>query len=282
MHCLFCKCESHDSKTKEHIVPESLGNTKNILPPGFVCDKCNNYFSIKVEKPFFELKEIQALRFQECIPNKSGRYQVIDGILNGQALVKLTRIGLRGEIVGSVLCESNDAFEQIISREKGQMIIPAFLDQSKLENSTVVSRFVAKIALEAFAQRLNSVEALDYLVNHNGLDPIREHARFGRTPDWPCSIRRIYSIQSHFCDSNIQDSQILYEYDFLVINTGTSIEDGKEVVSMIVFFVIALFGLEFAINMVEPDIEGYHQWLAAHNSESPLYYGKNEIYSKPV
>lgn len=282
MQCLFCKCESDSSRTREHIVPESLGNTKNILPPGFVCDKCNNYFSIKVEKPFFELKEIQALRFQECIPNKSGRYQVIDGILNGQAVVKLTRIGLGGEIVGSVLCENNDAFEQIFSREKGQMIIPAFLDQSKFENSTVVSRFIAKIALEAFAQRLNSIEALDYLVNHNGLDPIREHARFGRTPDWPCSIRRIYSIQSHFCDSNIQDSQILYEYDFLVINTGTSIEDGKEVVSMIVFFVIAIFGLEFTINMVEPDIDGYYQWLTAHNEESPLYYGKNDIYSKPI
>ena len=281
MHCLFCKCESNNSKTKEHIVPESLGNTKNILPVGYVCDKCNNYFSIKVEKPFFELGEIKALRFQECIPNKSGRYQVIEGILNDHTEVKLTRIGSDREISTSVLCESDDTIEELRQRKKGRIIFPAFLDQSKFESSTVVSRFIAKIALEAFVQRLNSVEALDYLVNHNGLDPIREHARFGRTPNWPCSIRRVYSIQSHFRDSTIQDSQILYEYDFLVINTGTNIEADKEVVSMIVFFVIAIFGLEFVINIVEPSIDGYYQWLNEHKGVSPLYFGKNEIYPKP-
>ena len=46
------KDPSTNSRSKEHIVPQSLGGTEHILPPGVVCDKCNNYFSRAVEKPF--------------------------------------------------------------------------------------------------------------------------------------------------------------------------------------------------------------------------------------
>lgn len=70
MKCLFCKQSSTDTKSVEHVVPESLGNTKFILPLGYVCDKCNNYFAREVEKPFLELPELRLLRFQESIPNK--------------------------------------------------------------------------------------------------------------------------------------------------------------------------------------------------------------------
>ena len=38
MKCLFCKQSSTDTKSVEHVVPESLGNTKFILPLGYVCD----------------------------------------------------------------------------------------------------------------------------------------------------------------------------------------------------------------------------------------------------
>ena len=34
MKCLFCKQSSTDTKSVEHVVPESLGNTKFILPLG--------------------------------------------------------------------------------------------------------------------------------------------------------------------------------------------------------------------------------------------------------
>ena len=49
MRCLFCKQDSSNTKSVEHIIPESLGNKTLILPRGYVCDKCNNYFAIKVE-----------------------------------------------------------------------------------------------------------------------------------------------------------------------------------------------------------------------------------------
>jgi hypothetical protein len=54
MRCIFCKNDSSNSKSVEHIIPESLGNTTRTLPKGVVCDTCNNYFARKVEKPFLE------------------------------------------------------------------------------------------------------------------------------------------------------------------------------------------------------------------------------------
>ena len=48
MRCIFCKKDSLDSKSIEHIMPESLGNVNHILQPGVVCDECNNYFARKV------------------------------------------------------------------------------------------------------------------------------------------------------------------------------------------------------------------------------------------
>jgi len=50
MRCLFCKCPSDDATSVEHIVPESLGNRRHILPRGAICDRCNNYFSREVER----------------------------------------------------------------------------------------------------------------------------------------------------------------------------------------------------------------------------------------
>jgi hypothetical protein len=38
-------------------------------------------------------------------------------------------------------------------------------------------------------------------------------------------------------------------------------------------------GVEYSLNMVGPDFDGYEIWLKEHNSESPLddkYYKKND------
>jgi HNH endonuclease len=46
--CLYCLKDKSSTTTfdsVEHVVPESLGNKNYILPQGFVCDKCQNYFS---------------------------------------------------------------------------------------------------------------------------------------------------------------------------------------------------------------------------------------------
>ncbi|ELN7657016.1 hypothetical protein R1S27_004361 [Salmonella enterica] len=51
MLCIFCAGNSTNSRSVEHIMPESIGSKKRVLPRGVVCDKCNNYFARKVEQP---------------------------------------------------------------------------------------------------------------------------------------------------------------------------------------------------------------------------------------
>ena len=36
MNCIFCKSDSRESRSTEHVIPESLGNTEHTLPPGVV------------------------------------------------------------------------------------------------------------------------------------------------------------------------------------------------------------------------------------------------------
>lgn len=40
--CIYCLAKDGDFTKEEHVYPESLGNTEIILPPGNVCDSCNN------------------------------------------------------------------------------------------------------------------------------------------------------------------------------------------------------------------------------------------------
>ena len=68
--CIFCGNDSSNSKSVEHIVPESFGNKCIILKKGIVCDKCNNYFARKVEQPFLESEPIRILRQELQLENK--------------------------------------------------------------------------------------------------------------------------------------------------------------------------------------------------------------------
>jgi hypothetical protein len=71
--CIFCKTDSSQSTSVEHIIPESLGNTKHTLPKGVVCDKCNNYFSRKIENKVLSSRILQDIRSLMQIPSKKGK-----------------------------------------------------------------------------------------------------------------------------------------------------------------------------------------------------------------
>lgn len=47
LRCIFCLNEGDIFHNIEHIVPESMGNTDDILNDS-VCDKCQNYFGKKL------------------------------------------------------------------------------------------------------------------------------------------------------------------------------------------------------------------------------------------
>jgi hypothetical protein len=79
MRCIFCKNDSTNSKSVEHIIPESLGNKNNILPKGVVCDSCNSYFGSKIEKAVLEMPYFKSLRGRIMIENKKGKISSVSG-----------------------------------------------------------------------------------------------------------------------------------------------------------------------------------------------------------
>lgn len=281
MLCLFCKQDSSNSKSIEHIIPESLGNKHLILPKGLVCDKCNNYFARKVEQPFFQLPGLNELRFEQGLANKKGLIPSIDGYINGKS------VNIHRKYQDSPLFSNEETFmienttqDELFNITNGEIIFRAFSDDLLLKQSITLSRFIAKIAFECLALKLIKEEGwLDYLLNDNIFNPIRNYVRYGSDVIWPCNFRRIYDMNSMNLDLDGTYHQVLHETDFLLIpiNQTDTYKNQDEILTY-AYFIVALFGIEFAINIAGPEEDGlkpYQDWLKEHNNISPLYMGKN-------
>lgn len=257
MRCIFCVAQTGPDEPIEHIVPESLGNKTHVLRRGLVCGACNNYFASKVEKPFLELPSIVALRFHEAVPSKKRRVPPLKAtVLPARASVEVHRDPDTGFM--SVLVPTTH-WDAVTTAGESRLYLPA---ATAVEPSRTVSRFVAKVAVEAMAQRLDD-QRLDAFIQDEQLKAIREHARFGSTPDWPVSVRKIYRANAKWSDREISDYQIVHEFDFLCTDTHE------------IYFLLAIFGQEFCINVGGPSLEGWAAWLLKNEAASPLHHGKN-------
>jgi hypothetical protein len=264
MRCIFCRTNSSGSRSVEHVIPESLGNKRHVLRPGIVCDKCNNYFARKVEKPFLDLPSIRTLRFHQLIESKNGSVPPIVGAITPGFPARVTRLP-RHDLTSILV--SPRALTEIAQSKSAQLILPR---EIPIPVGQVTSRFMAKIALESMAARLAQFpEGLAYICNETQLDPLRDHARRGRIPQWPVKTRRIYDADAAVMGPHGALVQIVHESDFLVTPAGEW------------YFVLALFGLEFAINLGGPEISGYEQWLTEHNHASVLYSDRNAHFPIP-
>lgn len=257
MKCIFCKHDASASISVEHIVPESMGNKNNILPKGVVCDTCNNYFSLKIEKKVLEMKYFQNLRFRNGIESKKNR------IPRGKALIPKTKYE------AEVIISENKPFEVILDAasfeliQKGEikhLLLPFDIEYPKYDK--VFSRFLAKIGVEMIALRILMQDRNDQnlLAEEPALDPVRNYARFNsKNENWVYSSRKIYEEDESFFLENGKSVDMVFECDFLATHEGE------------LYFVIAIKGIEFVLNMAGSSIEGYENWLRENNHISPLY-----------
>lgn len=257
MRCIFCKNNSSGSISREHIIPESLGNTVQILHAGIVCDTCNNYFSRKVEKPFLESSGIQELRSFRFIPSKKGRIPSLLGVTGEGNRVQVFP-QKKGPVMAIVAVDPH-LFEQLLQGKEASIIMPT---GTLPTDKTVVSRFLAKMAIEMLAQRLiHNGRSLDHLIDEKEFDLIRDHARVGKPMKWDYHSRRIYAADETriIGEKNVRVGKVTYEYDLLLTPQREW------------YFVIALFGVELSINLGGPHIDGYREWLNLNNGLSPLF-----------
>ena len=268
MDCIFCKRDSTGSRSKEHIIPESLGNEEHILPPGVVCDACNNYFASSIEQVVLESGEFKSARFNMVIPNKRNRVPRVHGMLlplqPGMLMPEAARfhradVSRNPEDGGFNLFPDDNVAAAVADGRITRMVIPA---SGPKPDGTVFARFLGKVAVEAMASRLlqNAPDMLEAFVQDDQIDHLRNYARYGKQGlEWPYSERRIYPADFSFPTPDGGSYEVLHEFDFLCTERGE------------MYFVLAILGTEYAINVASPDCEGYTQWLTENGGSSPLY-----------
>lgn len=260
MICIFCKHNSDASRSIEHVIPESLGNEDHILPPGIVCDGCNRYFAIKIEKPLLETPYFRDLCYRTKLPNKKGRPPRILGFnpQSSSPVELFPDMNGSGASIAAALEKDEKRFIQSIrSLPRGTLVVPVPREPDRY----LFSRFLAKVAIEALALRLLDLpRGLQEVVDKKELNPIRNYARRGLgTSFWDYHSRAIYSPDSVFVESDEISYEVLHEWTFLYTQTRE------------LYLVLALFGMEYAINLGGSYIEGYENWLSCNNYKSPLY-----------
>ncbi len=257
--CIFCNSPSAVFTTIEHIVPESLGNTEHTLPIGVVCDSCNNYFARKIEGPILDSDFFRQARHRNRIPNKRKRIPIQEAIAFPYMFpieMGFTRDGMK------YICSTDEAhnedFENLIQR---QLLRSAVFPVAHPPEERIFSRFLLKMGLEALAARMLTVEngiKIDHIENPV-LDEARLFVRFGIGPNiWRYHETCLYDEAQRFFDRD-EPYDIPHEYTLLYT-------DEQEM-----YFIVAIFGVQYSINLGGPEIDGFHCWLTSHDNASPLY-----------
>lgn len=71
--CLFCRRTDGGVRTQEHIFPESMGNDELVIPPGVVCDRCNNRTLSILDQVICEFMPVKLRRTMLGIHSKAGK-----------------------------------------------------------------------------------------------------------------------------------------------------------------------------------------------------------------
>ncbi|MCO6175863.1 HNH endonuclease [Flavobacterium sp. NRK F10] len=268
MICLFCKKDSTNSKSVEHIIPESLGNKEHILPKGIVCDKCNQYFAIKLEKPLLEKPYFKNVRSRNMVESKKNNIPLGDAFVFGKKIDKV-QFGFED---GSnfIVFEKEETLSRVLSKRKGSFIIQ--MNDEPEKDDLIVSRFLAKCALEFLITYIKDDFWLDEIINKKELDLLRNYARYGSGKFWKYNQRRIYKEEDRFTDhiNHPEPYEILHEIEFLYLEC------------QVMYFVIVIFGIEYVINLGGSELELYHDWLKNNNNISPVRRPSEKIIKRKL
>jgi len=257
--CIFCKSATTSFTSVEHIVPESLGNTEHVLPLGIVCDHCNNYFARKVEQPILGSEYFSHARHRNGVASKRRRIPEIKAITFPQGIpidLGVDRDGSR--YVASRHVRDHDRFcRMFYMRERFSAIFPV----AEPPDRRLFARFLIAIGMKAAALRMLQVPGGIHvdLVHNRCFDEARGFARYGTGPrDWPYHELRLYA-EDHVFTDETDGTPYHVSHAYTLLYTGE------------LYFVIALFGIQYTINLGGPELDGFYRWLGENGHQSPLY-----------
>lgn len=252
--CIFCHKNSSTSKSVEHIIPESLGNKHHVLPAGYVCDECNHYFAIKIEKELLTQPYFVSMRFRNEILTKKGKLVKEKMIFPGA--LKSCEVTMQTTEDGLIASFEDKELYKLITAGKTRTMIAPYIPVPQYPN-TIMSRFLAKCAYEYFLYNMGE-DKYDLCVQEllgNEVDilkNLREYARYGKGKYWQYNQRRIYSEGDCFFNKNENSLyEILHEMKFFV-KEHKRYPNGT--VEAEIYYVMSIAGIEYAICISDPDI----------------------------
>ena len=259
MRCIFCKQDSSTSRSIEHVMPESIGNKRRVLPPGVVCDRCNNYFARKVEEPILAHPSMRNFRAWYQVPNKKGKFPSLQGHIGGTDIA----VGLRRDRNGELQLEperSRDS-ERLRAEIEGGFSSAILFKIEMNPPEREMSRFLCKMALETVAETFSSRSGgTEIIVDEEFYDNARVYARYGTNYSaWPYSQRRI------FPEETLMRHPISKEWVHAGFGCDWFMNKRRETL-----FAFCFYGTEFVINVGGPSIRGYEEWLEDHEGISPI------------
>ncbi len=144
------------SFSKEHIIPLSLGNDQLIIPPGVICDECNNYFAREIEKAFLANETISRLRSFHLVPNRRKKVPELEVLFDNEK----SKIEYSAKQNCFFIGLSKGTIDQIESGRIRTFISKGIYTEN-LTNDYSTSRFLVKVFLET-----NLLYYLEYCNRH--------------------------------------------------------------------------------------------------------------------
>jgi len=134
--CIFCKTTTGPFKTREHILPESLGGGDwAVLPDGLFCDSCQNKFGSEIEQQALDDYPFSFFRVFLGIPTKKGKppwFKSKEGIIRGS--LKPGRIGYDPALIfNQAVLEGKKTQIRLIAHPKKPDMICRFLLKMGIE-----------------------------------------------------------------------------------------------------------------------------------------------------
>jgi hypothetical protein len=103
--CLYCLSADGPFEGEEHAVPRAFGTDADrfVIPPGGVCDRCNEWLGAEVDGPFVARFDVQLTRGLEQMTNRRGKLpDLIEGREPGAELL-LDIDGARVKLLASAV-----------------------------------------------------------------------------------------------------------------------------------------------------------------------------------
>lgn len=270
MICIFCHKDSSLSKSVEHIIPESLGNKYYYLTKGYVCDECNHYFAIKIEKSLLSQPYFVSLRHRNEILTKKGK--LVKQQMFFPEASKYTEVTMQTTDKGLIGSFDNEELYETIKEKGIHTMIGPYIPEPEYPNN-IVSRFLAKCAYEYFLYSMGEDKydlcVTEFLGKESDiLRELREYARYGKGMYWQYNQRRIYSEGDLFYNKSEDiNYEILHEMIFFT-KEYNKLSNGM--IEAEIYYVLVISGIEYAICISDPDISEYRNWLELNAGHSPL------------